>query len=604
MATSASFRVEIAGTDLPDDIAALLTSAYVDSSLRLPDAFMLRFRDPGRAVVEKAKAKLGAKVAIAVVSSETEAPEPLIKGEVTAVEAEIGEGGSFTVIRGYDPAHRLFRGRRTTSFTQTTASEAVTKVATRSKLQHGQIEPSTTVFDHLGQFGQTDWEFLDGLARRIGYELTVHDNRLDFRPRKPAESAPADDPQNTNPLVLRLGSDLLRFRSVITAAEQVAEVEVRGWDLAQKRSIVSTVPAGTKSVDLPTVKPADMASAFGDPRYVASNVAFRSQSEADAAAAALGEEIGSSFAEIDATARGNPKLRANVGISIENAGIPFDGKYTITSARHRYDPAAGGYTTAFSVTGRQERSLYGLTGGGGRADSGAGVVVGVVTDVNDPTNSGRVKLTFPWLSDDFVTDWARTVQPGAGKDRGAMVLPEVGDEVLVAFEQRDPQRPYVLGGLFNGVDTPNTKGPSLIDSGSGAVNRRSFVSRKGHRVDLFDESGKTEGVTLETGDGACTITLDAVGTAVTVRSDGTVTVTGEKGIVIDACSSNLELKGKKISVTATNGVSVAGGAGAVDIDSKAAVSVNGSTVKVAAKGAAEFTAVGPNVISGSVVKIN
>lgn len=604
MATSASFRVEIAGAPLPDDIAALLTSAYVDSSLRLPDSFVLRFRDPGRVVIDKAKAKLGATAKVSVVSSETDTPEPLISAEVTAVEAEISDGGSFTVIRGYDPAHRLFRGRRTTSFTQTTASEAVTKVATRCKLKRGQIDSTTTVFDHLGQFGQTDWEFLDGLARKIGYELTVHDNQLDFRPRRPADSAPADDPQNTNPLVLRLGSDLLRFRSVITAAEQVTEVEVRGWDLAQKRKIVSTVPAGTTSVELPTVTPADMASIFDNPRYVASDVAFRSQSEADSAAAALGEEIGSSFAEIDATARGNPKLRANVGIAIENAGVPFDGKYTITSARHRYDPTAGGYTTAFAVTGRQERSLYGLTRGGGRSDSGVGVVVGVVTDVNDPTGSGRVKLMFPWLSDDYVTDWARTVQPGAGKDRGTMVLPEVGDEVLVAFEQRDPQRPYVLGGLFNGVDTPNTAGPALIDAGSGAVNRRTFVSRNGHRIDLLDETGKTEGITVETGDGASTVTLDAVGTTITVRSDGTVTVAGEKGIVIDARSADLELKGKKISVTATNGVTVAGGAGAVDVDSKAAVSVSGATVKVSAKAAAEFKAGGPNVISGAVVKIN
>ena len=498
MATTASFLVEFDATKLPDDIAGLLISAYVDCSLRLPDAFMLRFRDPGRIVVEKSKVKIGTKVKITVSSTETQTPEQLISAEVTSLEAEIGSPGSFTVIRGYDPAHRLFRGRHTKSYTQTTASDAVTQVAQRADLPSGEIKSSPTVFDHLGQFGQTDWEFLDAIAKRIGYELTVRDNKLDFRPREPAQTAPADDPQDTNPFVLRLGADLLRFRSVITAAEQVANIEVRGWDVAQKRKIVSSVPAGTTSVDLPTMKPADMAKPFGNPNYVASDVAYRTQSEADTAATALAEEIGSSFAEIDAVARGNPKLRANVGITIENAGKPFDGKYTITAARHRYDPSSGGYTTAFSVTGRQERSLYGLTAGGCRGLTAGGVVIAQVSDANDPSNQGRVKLTFPWLSDDYVSDWARTVQPGAGKDRGAMVLPEVGDEVLVAFEQGDPQRPYVLGGLFNGIDTPNSKGPKLIDTGSGAINRRSFVSRNGHRIDLLDESGKTEGITAET----------------------------------------------------------------------------------------------------------
>lgn len=604
MATSATFQVSFDGTPLPEDIAPLLTSAYVDSSLRLPDSFMLRFRDPNRIVVEKAKVKIGTKVKITISSTETETPEELIEAEVTSLEAEIGTPGSFTAIRGYDPAHRLFRGRRTKSYTQTTASDAVTQVSQRAKLPQGQIEASKTVFDHLGQFGQTDWEFLDGIAKRIGYELTVRENKVDFRPREPAQSAPATDAQDTDPLVLRLGTDLLRFRSVITAAEQVAEVEVRGWDVAQKRKIVSTVPAGTKSVELPTMKPADMAKPFGDPKYVASDVAYRTQSEADTAASALAEDIGSSFAEIDAVARGNPKLRANVGIKIENAGEPFDGKYTITSARHRYDPTHGGYTTAFSVTGRQERSLYGLTAGGNRAAAGAGIVIAQVSDANDPSSQGRVKLTFPWLSDDYVSDWARTVQPGAGKDRGALFLPEVGDEVVVAFEQQDPQRPYVLGGLYNGIDTPNTKGPKLIDSGSGAVNRRSFVSRKGHRIDFLDEDGKTEGVTAETGDGKLTIALDSVGTRIVVHSDGTVLIEGKKGIVVDATTSNLELKGKKISLTASNGVTVSGGAGAVDLETQTALSLKGTTVKVAAKAAGEFKAGGPNVITGTPVKIN
>jgi phage protein D len=603
MATTAAFLIQCDGQDLPEDIEALITSAYVDSSLRLPDSFMVRFRDPARLVIRKTNAKIGSKVTISIASTDTQTPEKLIAAEVTSLEAEVGATGSFTVIRGYDPAHRLFRGRHTKSYVQTTASDAVSQVAQRAKLTAGDIASSKTVFDHVGQFGQTDWEFLDGLAKRIGYELTVRDNKLDFRPREVATTAPGDDSQGTDPLVLQLGTDLLRFRSVITAAEQVSEVEVRGWDVVAKRKIVSTVPAGTKSIDLPTMKPGDMAQPFGSPRYVASDVAYRSQSEADVAAAALAETIGSSFAEIDAVARGNPKLRANVGIKIENAGEPFDGKYTITTARHRFEPANGGYTTAFSVTGRQERSLYGLTGGGGRA-AAPGISIAQVSDANDPTGAGRVKLVFPWLSDDYVSDWARTVQPGAGKDRGSMFIPEVGDEVLVAFEQDDPQRPYVLGGLHNGVDTPMTKGTTLIDSGSGAVNRRSLISRNGHRIDLLDEDGRTEGITAETADGKLKLSLDSVGTSITVHSDGTVLVEGKRGIVIDAATSNVELKGRKISITATNGVDVSGGAGAVNVEAGTALSLKGTSASVNAKAKAELTAGGETVVRGAMVRIN
>ena len=604
MATTASFLVEINGAPLNTEVSALLISAYVDSSLRLPDSFMLRFRDPDRMVVERSRMKIGDKVKVSVATNDAQAPERLISAEVTSLGADYDSTGSFTVVRGYDPTHRLFHGRHTRSFTQVTASDAVIEVARGAGLKSGEVEPTGPVFEHLAQCGQSDWEFLDAIAKKVGCEIHVNDDILDFGKRNPARNAPSDGAQSTNPLVLRLGADLLRFRSVVTAAEQVADVEVRGWDVTQKLKIVSSVPAGTKSVELPTITPAMMAEAFGKPRYVASGVAYRSQAEADSAAAAIAEEIGSSFAEIDAVARGNPKLRADVSILIENAGVPFDGKYTITSARHRYDMNSGGYTTAFSVTGRQERSLYGLTGGNDRGPTGAGVVIAQVTDVRDPAGQGRVKLMFPWLSDDYVSNWARTVQSGAGMNRGAMSIPEVGDEVLVAFEQQDPQRPYILGGLFNGVDKPETRGPAVIDVGSGVVNRRSLVSRLGHRIDLLDNQGRSDGLNAETGDGKLRVTLNAVGTKITVHSDGTVLVEGEKGVVIDAASSKLELRGRQIELTSTQGVKIAGGAGAVDVDTSGALSLHGTTVKVAADSTAEFSATGPAVISGISVKIN
>jgi phage protein D len=603
MTNTAGFLVDINDAPLNREAAALLLSAYVDSSLRLPDSFMLRFRDPARTVLEQSRVKVGDKVTVSVVIADAPAPEKLICAEVTSLEADWDSTGSFTVIRGYDPTHRLFRGRHTRSFAQTTASDAVMEVARNAGLKPGQIEPTRTVFDNLSQCAQSDWEFLTTMANREGFEIRVHDDMLDFSKRNPAKDAP-EGINNTNPLVLRLGSDLLRFRAVVTAAEQVSDVEVRGWDIAQKTKIVSTASAGTKSVELPTMTPAKMADAFGNPRYVASGVAYRTQSEADSAAAAIAEEIGSSFAEIDAVARGNPKLRADVSVSIENAGAPFDGKYTITSARHRYDISSGGYTTAFSVTGRQERSLYGLTAGSQRGLSGAGIVIGQVTDVHDPEKRGRVKLTFPWLSDDYVSDWSRTVQPGAGKDRGAMVIPEVGDEVLVAFEQQDPQRPYVLGGLFNGVDTPETRGPELVDSGSGAINRRSWVSRLGHRIDLLDNKGRSDGVSAETSDGKLRIALDAAGTKVSVHSDGTVVVDGQRGVVIDAASSDLQLKGRQIDISATQGVKIAGGTGPIDVDTSVALSLKGAAVKVNADSQAEFKATGPVIINGMSIKIN
>ena len=286
---------------------------------------------------------------------------------------------------------------------------------------------------------------------------------------------------------MKFGEELIRFRSVLTSAQQVGQVEVRGWDVAEKRALVGSAPAKASTIDLPTVKPTDMANAFGNPTYVSTDVPYRTQNEVDQAAKALADEKASAFAEFEGVARGNPDLKAGSKVSLEGLGAPFEGTYTITSARHRFDPTTG-YTTAITVTGKQDRSLLGLASGGARSrQTPPGVVIAVVTDVNDPDKMGRVKIKYPWLSDDYVSDWARVVCQGAGKERGWIALPEVGDEVLIGFELQDFDRPVVLGGLYNGVDTMPAGPNDLVDGSSGAINRRSLVSRAGHRIDLLDQ---------------------------------------------------------------------------------------------------------------------
>ncbi|HEY0473573.1 MAG TPA: VgrG-related protein [Kribbella sp.] len=574
--------VEINGQALPQDIVNLLSTAYVDDSQRLPDLFELRFRDGDHLVLAKTGARIGSPVRVSVMTSTSQTAVLLMAGEITALEAEFDTGGSFTVIRGYDPAHRLFRGRTTNSYLQMTASDIARKVAQRAGFTNGTIKPTTTVFEHVSQAGTSDWELLDSLAAGAGYEVSVREGKFNFGPPTTASGAPSND---QNPLVLKLGEDLLRFRAVLTSAGQVKEVEVRGWDTSTKQALTTRRPAKTTTAELPQASPAAFAHAFGDPVYVATDVPHRTQAEVDAAAAAIAEGIAGAFAEFTGVAQGNPALKAGVAIKVDNLGAPFDGKYTVTTTRHRIDPTTG-YTTSFAVTGAHDRSLLGLTGSSGQQRAPSGVVIGKVSDNNDPEKLGRVRLMLPWLSDDYVSAWARTVQAGAGKDRGTLIVPEVGDEVLVVFEQGDLSRPYVLGGLYNGVDLPDSKGIEPIDSGSGAVNRRSIVSRKGHRIDLLDQDGKAEGITLATGDGKLSVTVDATSTTITVHADGTVKIEGSQGIVIDSAAAKLELKGGEISVSATGNLQLKGanttleGSAKAEVKGGALCSVSAALVKI------------------------
>ena len=85
---------------------------------------------------------------------------------------------------------------------------------------------------------------------------------------------------------------------------------------------------------------------------------------------------------------------------------------------------------------------------------GLSVVVGRVVNNKDTEGLGRVKVKFEWLSDLNESAWARIAAPTAGKDRGIYFLPEIDDEVLVAFAHGDVRFPYVIGSLWNGVDVP------------------------------------------------------------------------------------------------------------------------------------------------------
>jgi len=116
-----------------------------------------------------------------------------------------------------------------------------------------------------------------------------------------------------------------------------------------------------------------------------------------------------------------------------------------------------------------------LTPSGGSHESGRfyGVVMGIVTNNQDPSNMARVRVKFPWLSDDNESWWARLATPMAGAGRGSYFLPEVNDEVLIAFEHGDVRFPYVLGGLWNGQDAPPA------NNSDGQNNIRVIHSRSG-----------------------------------------------------------------------------------------------------------------------------
>lgn len=618
--------VEFDGRPLPATFMNALVEGYVDDSRTLPDLFLLRFRDPDRLLLGQTGLKIGSEARLLARAGGGTAPQPLLEGAVTALEVELDETGTFTVIRGLDASHRLLRGRRVASYQNMTLADICGQVAQRAGLKPGTVDVAGPVIEHIAQPNVTDWEFVRGLAEEAGAQAYVRDGQLHIT--RPAEASGAPDSSaraDRDPLVLELGGNLLRCRAGVSAAEQVSEVEVRGWDVGAKEPLVGKAPAGTSATLELGVTAAEVTAPFGEARFVVTDAAYGTQAQVDQAAKALAERIAGSFAELDAVIRGNPEVTAGSAVALNAVGAPFEGRYTVTTSRHVFD-AVRGYETWITVSGQQERSLFGLTAGGGPESGGprcAGLVSGTVTDTHDPEGSGRVKVRFPWLSDEYASDWARTAQSG-GTGGGEAFIPEVGDEVLVGFEQGHLDRPYVLAGLYNGKDrpgggggpgaaaAPDAGGGDLVDPTTGAVNRRAFASRSGNQLELLDAADGPQGVRLRTGDGKLTIDLDRRGTAVVINSDGSVTIEAKeqvsvkaaKGVTVDAGRGELELTGDSVTLTSRNGLALNGGNGRVALSTDGAVEVHGGQVTVEGSRRTDVKSGGSVSVSAPMIQLN
>jgi uncharacterized protein involved in type VI secretion and phage assembly len=183
-----------------------------------------------------------------------------------------------------------------------------------------------------------------------------------------------------------------------------------------------------------------------------------------------------------------------------------------------------------------------------------GVTVAEVIDNIDATGAARVQLRLPWMPG--YEPWARVAAVVAGDDQGVFFIPQVGDEVLVAFNHGDVRDPYVIGGLWNRQDSPPAAAPN------DAVSRRIVRTPAGHEIELDDlaqsvtvtsSSGQEirlepSKVELQTADGTAKVTLETA---------GKVSIEAQLGLELKAPS--IKLDGTTVELKATANATVDGG---------------------------------------------
>ena len=550
------YRIVVDGADLDPVEADFVHQIKITDFLRLPDICTLQVGYPAATEgnpfqkLDDSVFQVGAALEVKLGSTEDRTTKTIFKGEIVTLEPYFQAGSASMVVRAYDQSHRMMRSRKQRTFKDVTISDIVKKVCSENGLS-ARVAASGAKLDVVVQNSETDWDFIWRLAQRVGFELTVDDTKAVFE--KPN--------RNSEPVELAYPEDLHGFSPRITAVQQVQTVSVRGYDSKSKRAVVGSKSTPDQITEAGITRN-EVRNKFPGAVIEIGGQSFSSAAEASDIAQAALNQLANAYLAAEGECEGNPLIKAGTRIKIRGVGKKFSGTYRVAKAVHML--TTGGYVTQFSNSAG-EHTLLGQTGGsnGGprRVDS---IIVGVVTNNNDPEKLGRVKVSLPSVSE-VETFWAPVLVPSAGNERGLSMLPVAGEQVIVAFENGDPSFPLVLGSVFNGRDKPGEE-MAVTDGSFALKSDHKALIRAAEDITLQSDKGKWDikidgGEVTEkvqkgyTGDFGGAWNLKATG-GITVESSQAVTIKAPS-ITVEAKAS-LALKGAMVDINGSGGVTISG----------------------------------------------
>ena len=212
----------------------------------------------------------------------------------------------------------------------------------------------------------------------------------------------------------------------------------------------------------------------------------------------------------------------------------------------------------------------------------AGVVIATVSNIDDPDDLGRIKVKFPWMGENYQSDWASIAMPMTGSKTGFFFMPSVGDVVLVAFDHGDVNRPFIIGSLWN----KKAKPPGTSADAKNRIFR--LRTKEGNEIIFDDESNQANRkVEIRTGSGHCII----IGSQKIEIKDKDA----KNSVCIDAQAQSVLLESSnKISIKAPT----------IEIEATANMKIKSGVLNVESNGVAQIKASGPLTIQGAIVKIN
>jgi phage protein D len=553
----AGLDILVAGANLDPKWRNSMIEMKVVDSLTLPDMALVRLKDPTGDAIDSHPLQLGKDLEIKTSGKGERATTSIFKGQIAAVEPEFGAQGVVISIRAYDKAHKMNRQRKTRTFQQMSAADMIKKIASESGLAP-KATATAVVHEFFQQSNETDWDFAWRLALMHDFEVVVNDSTLEFRPANKGGGGPTT--------ALKYQDSMISFRPRMSGVQQPKTVNIRAWDPKTKQTVNGSASSG-ETTSQAGVQRAKVSSDLGGGTTAIADRVAANNGEANALAKSTLNRMSDAFFEADGVAFGNPKIKAGGKVQVSGVGKQFSGTYTVTSSTHSYRGTTG-YQTSFQISGRSSRTLLELMRPPQERDWSSSLVVGVVTNNNDPDQMGRVRVKYPSLSDSEESAWARIATPSAGKARGLLMLPQPDEEVIIGFEHGDTRRPIVIGSVFNGKDKP---GDDLLQKRDGSFALLSNEKIHQHSKKDFEIKSDQNMV-------------------VEIKKDETHKVSGNYK---HEATGNGNLKAQQYTVEAGSSMTVKGVS--VTVEASASLTLKGATVDIQGSG--------PVSIKGAIINI-
>jgi Rhs element Vgr protein len=495
-----------------------------------------------------------------------------------------GENFSRLVVDCQDKAVKMTVGRKNANYVDKTDSDIIRTLASNHGLSIS-VDSTSQQYGEIVQYYCTDWDFLVSRADVNGLLVIANDGKL---------SVKAPDVSQSAALKVAWGVDLMEFQGEVDARGQFAKVQAVAWDPKTQAIVEQTASpqALNKQGDLDS---ATLAAVLG-----VDTLTLQSATPIDAGALstwAKAQQVRAGLARLRGRMKFQGSALAKVGglIDISGVGARFNGSVFVGGLEHEIHDGQWITEASFGLAADwfAERPDVVAPSAAGWVPGVEGLQTGVVMKLNDdPLGEKRIQVRLPVLKNEVEGVWARLMQSYASNTFGAFYLPEVGDEVVVAYFNNDPSNPVILGGLYSSKRPP----PYELTAEN---NIKALVTRSKTKIEINDED---KVVTIQTPANNKIVINDKEKSILLSDETKNSVKLDESGITLDSPKDIVLTAKGSISATATKSISLTAG---LDLSGKGKNVTLQADIALSAKGAStELNGTGTTIIKGAPVMIN